>query len=86
MKRKVSFNITMSYNSFYLPHHWTNFVLQQDNDPERSSKLCTNYVKSKEYKGILHNHDLVPQSSDHSPTEIVWDEIDPKVQSELPKN
>ena len=30
-----------------------NFILQQNNDPKHSSKLCTNYLKLKEDKGIL---------------------------------
>ena len=63
-----------------------NFVLQQDNDPKHSSKLCKSYLKSKENKGILQNMTWPPQSPDLSPIELVWDELDRKVRNELPKN
>ena len=58
------------------------FVLYQDNDPRHCSKLCTNYLKSKEDEGILQIWWFGPLSLLISPTELVWVEIDCKVQSE----
>ena len=62
------------------------FVLQQDNDPKHSSKLYTNDLKSKESKRILQIMVWPIQSLDLTPIELVRDEIDWKVRSELPKN
>ena len=36
------------------------FMLQQDNDPKHTSKLCSSYLKSKEQKGVLSAMDFPP--------------------------
>ena len=49
------------------------FVLLQDNDPKRTSKLYQRWIKSKEEQHILQ---LMPvQSADLNPIELVWDEL-----------
>ncbi|KAF7662417.1 hypothetical protein LDENG_00236000 [Lucifuga dentata] len=60
-----------------------NFILQQDNDPKHSSKLCQNYIHSKE---VLRIKTWPPQSPDLSPMDLAWDELDLKVQSKHPGN
>ena len=52
-----------------------NFVLQHKHSP----KFYTNYLKSKEDKGILQIITWSPQSPDLSPIELVWDEINHKI-------
>ncbi len=48
------------------------FILQQDNDPKHTSKLCKNYLKTKEDQGVLTVMDFPPQSPDLNPTEHLW--------------
>ena len=45
------------------------FMLQQDNDPKHTSKLCSSYLKSKEQKGVLSAMDFPPQFPDLNPIE-----------------
>ena len=60
MKGKVSFYIAEAIPSGC---HITgqNFVLEQENESKNNSKLCTNYLKSKEDQGILHIMIWLPQ-------------------------
>ena len=46
-----------------------NFLLQQDNDPKHSSKLCNTYLGKKQSAGILIKWPA--QSSDHNPIELL---------------
>ena len=62
------------------------FVLQQDNDPKHTSKLCKNYVGKKEEAGELRNMVWPPQSPDLNPIELLWDELDRRFREMRPTN
>ena len=65
-----------------------NFTFQQGNDPKHSSKLCKNYLESKQKNKTLEITSWPPQSLDLSPIELAWDELNRKVRESflLPKN
>lgn len=60
------------------------FEFQQDNDPKHASKLCQNYLQSKEKQKILKIMTWPPQSPDLSPIELAWDELDREVRRKRP--
>lgn len=62
------------------------FILQQDNDPKHTSKLCTNYIKKKECAEILKIMEWPPNSPDVSPIELLWEELDRKIRDECITN
>lgn len=47
------------------------FILQQDNDPKHSSRLCRGFVERKEANGTLSNMVWPPQSPDLNPIELL---------------
>lgn len=62
------------------------FILQQDNDPKHSSKLCRGFVNEEEQKGELVNMVWPAQSPDLNPIELLWDELDRATRKIRPQN
>ena len=60
------------------------FVLMQDNDPKRTSKLYQRYIKSKEKRHVLQMISWPAQSADLNTIELVCDEIDRKIRAKQP--
>ena len=62
------------------------FILQQDNDPKHTSRLCQNYLRRKEQDGRLEIMEWPAQSPDLNPIELVWDELDRRVKANQPSS
>ena len=59
-------------------------MFQQDNDPKHTSKLCKNFIQSKIDNGTMCKLDWPSQRPDLNPLELIWDEIDRRVQKKKP--
>lgn len=62
------------------------FVLQQDNDPKHTAKLCQTYLNEKQEDGTLTIMDWPPQSPDLNPIELLWDELDRLIRKKCPSS
>ena len=60
------------------------FILQQDNDPNHTSRLCQNYLRRKEQGCRLQFMEWPVQSPDLNPIELVLDELDRRVKAKQP--
>ena len=55
------------------------FILQQDNDPKHTSKLCQNYLRRKKQDSRLQIMEWPAHSPDLNSIKLVWDELDRRV-------
>ena len=69
-------------SGLHLVGQW--FILQQDNDPKHTSRLCQNYLGRKEQNGFLQIMEWPAQSPDLNPIELVWDVLDRSVKAKQP--
>jgi hypothetical protein len=49
---------------------------------QHTSSLCKDYLTKKESDGVLHQMTWSPQSPDLNPDEMVWDELDRRVEKQ----
>ena len=63
-----------------------NFLLQQDNDPKHTSKLCKNYLGKKQSAGFRSVMEWPAQSPDLNPAEQLWEQLDCMVRKKCPSS
>ena len=63
-----------------------NFLLQQDNDPKHTSKLCKNYLGKKQSAGILSVMEWPVQSPDLKMFVLLWEQLDCMVCKKCPSS
>lgn len=64
--------------------HGQGFVMQQDNDPTHTSKLCKNFLQKKAEAGVLELLEWPSQSPDINPIELIWEEMDRRIKKKRP--
>ncbi|XP_071196721.1 uncharacterized protein [Salvelinus alpinus] len=68
-----------------VPHQCLRWHLPHDTTrTQHTSRLCKGYLTKKESDGVLHQMTWPPQSPDHNPIEMVWDELDRTVKEKQP--
>ena len=58
------------------------FILNQDNDPKHTSKICQNYLKKSEQKGVLVNMNWPAQSPYLYLIKKLWEEMDRQMEQQ----
>uniref|UniRef100_A0A8C8HRD6 Tc1-like transposase DDE domain-containing protein n=1 Tax=Oncorhynchus tshawytscha TaxID=74940 RepID=A0A8C8HRD6_ONCTS len=53
---------------------------------QHTSRQCKGYLTKKESDGVLHQMTWPPQSPDLNPIEMVWDELDHRVNEKQPSS
>ena len=60
------------------------FILQQDNNPKHTSRLCQTYLRRKEQDCRLQIMEWPAQAPDLNLIELVWDELDRRGKAKQP--
>ena len=63
-----------------------NLLLQQENDPKHTSKLCKNYLGKKQSAGILSVMEWPAQSPDLNPIQLLLEQLDCMVSKKCPSS
>uniref|UniRef100_A0A4W5NFI6 Tc1-like transposase DDE domain-containing protein n=1 Tax=Hucho hucho TaxID=62062 RepID=A0A4W5NFI6_9TELE len=60
------------------------YLTKKESDGVMHSRLYKGYLTKKESDGVLHQLTWPPQSPDLNPIEMVWDELDRRVEKKQP--